>query len=618
MQWDILIKGATVFDGSGQPPRVEDVAIKDGKIASRAKSLDASRADRIIEAQGLWLMPGLLDIHTHYDLEVELDPRLPESVRHGTTTVVMSNCSLGLAFGAQRSEDQDPIVDCFARVENMPRHVLERAADLAEAWSDSKGYLEHLDSLPLGPNVVPLVPHSMLRIEAMGLKGSISRDPTPDELARMVELLDEALEQGYAGFSTDALPFHYLANDPNRRSKIPTQFGTRAEIKRLVDRVRQRDAVWQATPPKDSPLDTLRTFSLTSGRLYGKPVRLTAVAAMDVVTNRSLGLLGRVLARVLNSRVVDGRFRLQTLPAEFKVWSEGAVTPLAEEIPELRRLNEPDLDDVESRRKILRDPSWRRDFKKMWWSGKKGIGIARLKRLLRIEDHTLTRDLEDMIIDRAPVSCWSNEPMSRIFKRFLDGAPKDPEEAQAFRELPGPIEDDADFFLALLEQYDTNLYWWISAANKEPDRLIELVMDPMLIPGFSDSGAHIVNMAFYDVNLRALQMASRIDLDAVAFTVRRLTREPAEFFGLDVGTLEPGSQADVTLVHPDNLATYKPEESVTSIWRDAFEHDQLVNRSPGVVPYVLIGGEVVWEEDSFQEVLGERALGRALRNRRAL
>jgi dihydroorotase-like cyclic amidohydrolase len=125
-------------------------------------------------------------------------------------------------------------------------------------------------------------------------------------------------------------------------------------------------------------------------------------------------------------------------------------------------------------------------------------------------------------------------------------------------------------------------------------------------------------MAFYDVNLRALQMASRIDLDAVAFTVRRLTREPAEFFGLDVGTLEPGSQTDVTLVHPDNLATYKPEESVTSIWRDAFEHDQLVNRSPGVVPYVLIGGEVVWEEDSFQEVLGERALGRALRNRRAL
>ena len=73
-------------------------------------------------------MPGLFDVHTHLDLEVELDPRLPEVVRHGTTTVVVSNCSLGLAFGRQNRNGEEPIVDCFARVENMPKHVLQKAA----------------------------------------------------------------------------------------------------------------------------------------------------------------------------------------------------------------------------------------------------------------------------------------------------------------------------------------------------------------------------------------------------------------------------------------------------------------------------------------------------------
>ena len=83
-----------------------------------------AQAGRVIDAEGLWLMPGLFDIHTHYDLELEVAPGLPESTRHGTTSVVIANCSLGLAFGAQRDGTNDPIVSCYARVENIPKHVL--------------------------------------------------------------------------------------------------------------------------------------------------------------------------------------------------------------------------------------------------------------------------------------------------------------------------------------------------------------------------------------------------------------------------------------------------------------------------------------------------------------
>lgn len=620
-KWDLLIKDATIFDGTGSAPERGDLAVADGKVAARGQDLDGARAERVIDAEGRWLMPGLLDIHTHYDLEVELDPGLPESVRHGTTTVVMSNCSLGIAFGAQRQGDADPIVDCFARVENMPKHVLRKAADVAEDWDDSADYLRHLDQLPLGCNVMPMIPHSMLRIEVMGLEESISRDPTDAELEQMCALVEKGMQEGYAGFSTDALPFHYLANDPNRRSKIPTQYGTYAELKALTSVVREYDAVWQATPPKDSPPATLRNFLLTSGLLHGKPLRITAVAAMDVRTNRTLGMLGRVLTRILNSRLVGGNFRLQALAAPFKVWSEGPVTPLAEEIPELRRLNEPDLEERDARMAILDDPEWLADFRKMWFDGKRGFGLKRIKRWLRIEDHTLTRNLEDMIIETCPVPAWNGQDMKTIFERLVDFQndqyePVSDAERASLERFEDPVPDDAYFFVELLRQFDTDLYWYTYAANVDPAGLRELLMDPQMLPGFSDSGAHITNMAFYDVNLRALKVAQAESTDRVAYTVRRLTREPAEFFGLDAGRIDPGATADLTLVDPEALRAYEPEKNVQNVYREAFEHNQLVNRSDGVVPLVVVGGHVAFEDGDFTDDFAKIKMGRALRNSR--
>ncbi len=123
--WDTLIRNATVFDGSGAPPQQMDVAIRDGRIAHRGSDLSADDAAQVVDAAGLWLMPGLLDIHTHLDLEVDLEPGLPEVVRHGTTTVLIGNCSLGTCFGSQLQGEQNPIVDCFTRVENIPKSVLD-------------------------------------------------------------------------------------------------------------------------------------------------------------------------------------------------------------------------------------------------------------------------------------------------------------------------------------------------------------------------------------------------------------------------------------------------------------------------------------------------------------
>ena len=138
--WQVLIRGARVFDGTGGPSTMEDIAIADGKIAARGPGLPPDRAERVVDATGRWLMPGLLDIHTHLDLEVDLEPGLPEVVRHGTTTVLVGNCSLGTCFGRTPNGEQNPIVDCFTRVENMPKSVLRKVVDRID-WAHDRRVL---------------------------------------------------------------------------------------------------------------------------------------------------------------------------------------------------------------------------------------------------------------------------------------------------------------------------------------------------------------------------------------------------------------------------------------------------------------------------------------------
>jgi N-acyl-D-aspartate/D-glutamate deacylase len=615
--FDTLITNAKVFN-RGEQPVIEDVAIANGRIVARGQQLDASAAQRVIDATGLWLMPGLFDIHTHYDLELEVAPGLPESTRHGTTSVVIANCSLGLAFGAQRDGVNDPIVSCYARVENIPKHVLKNCADNV-SWDNPGAYLNHLEQLNLGPNVVALFPHSMLRIEKMGFENSISREPTSDELEQMKDSLRDGLKQGYAGFSTDALPFHYLAAQPHCEKTIPTQFAKFPELKALAGVVREEGALWQATPPKDSVIGTLKTFLLTSGRLYGKPLRTTVVAALDITNNWRLARLTKLLARMLNSRLIKGDFHMQALGAPFKTWGDGAVTPLAEEIPELRRLNETDLEDREGRRAILNDPDYSKAFKAMWMKGKKGWSLARLKRLINLEDYAFHRTLADMHIERCPQTQWQGMDFQQAFDRIQainNGQyPEDmtDQERSTVASDFAWIQDEGDFMLQMLRSFDNELTWSTITANRDLQTVRELLMNPLLLPGFNDSGAHLTNMAFYDVNLRSLKLAAQGGDQDVSYMVKRLTKDAADVFGVEGGTIDEGDVADLILIDPKKLADYDGEQSAQRIHREEYSHEQLVNRSDGVVDLVMIGGHLAWENTDFSTELGKKPMGRLLR-----
>ena len=601
--WQLLIRNALVFDGTGAPPRCEDIAVAGGRISARGTSLDPARAERVIDASGRWLMPGLLDIHTHLDLEVELAPGLPESVRHGTTTVVVGNCSLGTAFGAQRRNGEDPILDCFARVENIPKSVLRKVVDRID-WTTTGGYLEHLAGLPLGPNVVPLIPHSMLRIEVMGTAAAVSREPTAAELERMRALLDTALQQGYAGFSTDAIPFHYLSNAPHTDKRVPTQYASSGELRTLLKVVREHDRVWQCTPDASDRVATFLRFFLTSGRLFGRPLKTSALTAVDLTHERRTWKLFPVITGLLNSKLLDGRIHFQVLATPFRMYAEGMICPIFEEFESSRQLMACDIEDADARRAIMATGAFGELFVREWHDA----GAV----------STFNRDLGALHVERCPVAEWQGETFEAIYRRLCEyqagntAVARSPAEAEALASFPSPIGREGALLLHLARRYDRNLRWWFTVANDRPEVLEQLLFHPHMLPGFNDSGAHLINLAFFDGNLLTLQIAQRRSLEQVARAVRRLTREPAEFFGVDAGRLDVGAQADIVLVDPEALRTYDTDANRRMVYRDIFEHEQLVNRSDGVVTGVFIAGEQVWDGHDFTPALGTRQLGRPL------
>ena len=616
--WDTLIRKALVFDGSGTAPQQLDIAIKDGRIVARGSILPEAEAARVVDGAGQWLMPGLLDIHTHLDLEVDLEPGLPEVVRHGTTTVLVGNCSLGTCFGQQVEGDQNPIVDCFTRVENIPKSVLNKCVD-AVKWDNPGDYLDHFSDIPLGPNVAAFVPHSMLRVEVMGLKDSISREPTEAELVQMESLLQQAMGQGYLGISTDGLPFHYLANEPNTDQRIPTQFASFGEMKRLLQVVRNNNRVWQTTPILENRAKAFLYFLFTSGRLFGKSLKTSALATMEfaLAPKAHRAFLG--FAALANSRLLKGSIHFQALGTNFRVWSDGIVSPLYEELESTCKLIAKEYEDVEGRMALLNDPAFIAEFRRDWHYGRRGRNLAHLKAKLGAPDKLVVRDLDRMIFDGAPVADWDGESMQAVYDRLdryqcgATGGVRSEAEREAFDQFPRPIADDAVFMLHMMRTYDKDFRFWVDVGNVGNRATLDLLLHKNTMPGFNDSGAHITNMAFFDGNLMSLKLAQQQSLLTVSTMVQRLTRKPAEFFGLDVGSIEIGAQADIVLLDPEALKVWDSNDCRELKYRELFQHDQMVNRSDGVVTCVMINGEPVWQDGDVTPALGSRPLGRALR-----
>src|SRR5512134_325303 len=195
---DLLIRGATVYDGTGSPGRVGDVAVKDGRFAPAGPARDT------LDAGGLAMMPGIVDVHTHYDAQVTWDPTLSPSVSLGVTTAVMGNCGFGIA--PCPASMRETMVRNLSVVEGMDLGAL-----LAGTRWEFESFAQYLDALervhPYG-NVAVLAQHSTIRTAVMGEGASTRKVPTAEELARMRALVREALDAGAAGFASSFSPNH--------------------------------------------------------------------------------------------------------------------------------------------------------------------------------------------------------------------------------------------------------------------------------------------------------------------------------------------------------------------------------------------------------------------------
>src|SRR5580692_1010997 len=195
--YDLIIRGGQVVDGSGLPRRRVDVGIRDGKVAKLAH-LEGATAREEIDARGKIVAPGIVDVHTHYDPQITFDPYATMSCYHGVTTVVAGNC--GFSVAPCRKDDTQFLKDIFASVEDMDPSALGGVR-----WDRFETFAEFLESLSgaLGINFACYVGHSNLRRWVMG-EDCYKRSATASEVAQMVALLGEAMEAGAAGFSSSA------------------------------------------------------------------------------------------------------------------------------------------------------------------------------------------------------------------------------------------------------------------------------------------------------------------------------------------------------------------------------------------------------------------------------
>ncbi len=582
MAYDVIIRDGLWFDGTGGAPHTRTLGIRDGVVAAVSETpLDETGCPEVIDAAGKWVMPGFIDVHTHYDAEVLLDPGLRESVRHGVTTVLLGNCSLSTVYAS--SEDA---ADLFSRVEAVPREYVHGALESHRTWSTPAEYIEAIDALPLGPNIGSLLGHSDLRATVLGLDRATDATvrPTDAELEKMAALLEQALDAGMLGMSGMDAAIDKLDGDRFRSRALPSTFATWRERRRLIKVLRKRGRMLQSAPNVESPASALNFF-LSSSRILnrGKGVRMSLLVSADAksmpLAVHTFGLGTRLLNRLLRSAV-----RFQHLPVPFELYSDGIDLPVFEEFGAGTAALH--LRDQLQRNELLADESYRRRFRREFDRVKLGPSLWH-------------RVFHDAVI----VDCPDASLVGKSFGAIADERGLHPLDA---------------FLDVLVEHGERNVRWTTIVANHRPRQLDKLAADPSVHMGFSDAGAHLRNMAFYNFPLKLLQRARDAHRAGRPFlsterAVHRLTGELAEWFGLDAGTLRQGDRADFVVVDPAGL-----DESLYAYHEEAVPFygglRRMVNRNDGAVVATGVGGAVVFRDGTFREGYGQTVQsGRYLR-----
>lgn len=571
--YDVIVRNGLWFDGTGAPPQVRTLGIRAGVLDTvSATPLDETDCPEVIDAGGKWVVPGFIDVHTHYDAEVLLDPGLRESVRHGVTTVLLGMCSLSTVYA-----DTEDAADLFSRVEAVPRQYVLGALQAHKTWSGPAEYVDTIDALPLGPNIASLLGHSDLRTSVLGLDRATTKGVTPTdaELETMARRLDEALDAGMLGMSGMDAAIDKLDGDRFRSRALPSTFATWRERRRLIKVLRRRGRILQSAPNVAKAQEALNFF-WESATLLGRRrgVRMSLLVSADAKSSpgaaRVIGLGTRALNKILGARV-----RFQHLPVPFVLYSDGIDLPVFEEFGAGTAALH--LRDQLERNTLLADPEYRRRFRRSFDRRKLGPTLWH-------------RDFHDATI----VECPDAGLIGKTFGQIADERGSHPLDA---------------FLDVLVDNGERNVRWTTIVANHRPEVLDKLAADPSVHMGFSDAGAHLRNMAFYNYPLRMLKRVRDAQVAGRPFltterAVHRLTAEVADWFGVDAGTLREGDRADFVVIDPSGLnADVDAYREETVPFYGGLS--RMVNRNDDAVVATAVNGTVVFGNGQFRDGYGE-------------
>lgn len=513
-----LIRGGTVVDGSGAAPKTADVLISGGKVTEIGR-VAAPAGATVVDADGLTVTPGWVDVHTHYDGQVYWDPLMTPSSWHGSTTAIMGNCGVG--FAPVRPDRQEDLMQLMHIIEDIPMETLR--AGIPWGWETFGEYLDCLDRTPRAIDIGALVPHGAVRTYLMGERGV--RDPaSAEEIAAVAGMIGEAIDAGALGCS---------ANRTMRKDGVvPGSYAPDEELLAVCRVVGERDGIFQTSPasyfgPEEfsswrAETDLIRRMSLAGNmRLtfplvqdHEDPDRWRQImAAVREANNAGAQLIPQVLARPLNAiMTLAGRHPFEKLPSFLNV-AQG-------------------IGDTAQLAARLRDPAVR---------------------------ETVLAEARALLAGRA----WFFDALHELG----DPVNYEPDPAQSFgarARREGTSSVDLAYDALIAGQGDTMFLAVVANyGSGNGDIVFEMIQDPATIVGLGDGGAHCLGLLDVTTPTTVLTQWVR-DRDRgprlpIETAVQQLAAATARAFGLyDRGVLAPGMRADVNLIDFDNLRMGTP------------------------------------------------------------
>jgi N-acyl-D-aspartate/D-glutamate deacylase len=574
MKYDLKIVNGTLIDGTGKPGRRADVAVKDGLIAAIGPCDEP--AERVIDAEGAIVTPGFVDIHTHYDGQISWDDALAPSCFHGVTTAVMGSCGVG--FAPCRETDRDRLIKLMEGVEDIPGTAL--AEGLTWDWESFPEYLEAIDSRPHTIDFAAHIPHDPLRVFVMGDRAIAEEVATDEDIAKMRDLVRDALKPGAVGFSTGRTDNHRAADG----SHTPSAEATIRELAGIADAFEGfSHGVLQAVSdfdmvdsPKlfDAEFDTLEAMAKAA---HGHPLSISLMQR-----NRNTEQWRQILKRAEAATEAG-------VPIFLQVGSRGIGVILGLEatfhpfigFPSYKAISHLSL---EERVQRMRDPEFR--AKLLTETSDKVAG-----------DGSAIPPIADLFLQNLDFVAM------RLYRLDHDFDYEPPREdsllAEAFK-TDTPVL--AVMYDAMLEDDGKSLLYFpiFNYLDFNLDVVREMLTHPLALPGLSDGGAHVGTIC--DASMSTFMLShwardrerGRLKLERV---IQMMTSDTANYIGMkDRGVIALGKKADLNVIDFENLSLKRPR-----MVKDLPAGGQRFLQDASGYRATIVSGQVIIENDQLTD-----------------